>query len=103
MTADCSVTATFVPSDNPAMLENSPGTFATIQQAYDAIPSGQADTIRVKAGEQAPGDIMFERDVTLRLEGGYDDLFSSIVSDTEFIGTLTIKGDPVTIANVIIK
>jgi len=46
---------------------------------------------------------MFDRNVTLRLEGGYDDVFENIVSESSFYGTLTISGAPVTIMNLKIK
>ncbi len=75
----------------------------TIQSAYDTVISGQSDIIKVKAGEQTPEILMFDNDVTVKIEGGYDDSFSSVVSDSECIGTLTISGGQVTISDLIIK
>ena len=98
------VTATFLEIvPNPVILEGSPGSFTTIQFVYDGITSGQIATIKVKAGLQASENLMFDRDVTFRLEGGYDQIFTNIVGDTSFNGTLTISDGQATISDLIIK
>lgn len=105
LNADTAVTANFTIINIPfdVLLETTQGTYTTIQSAYDSIPSDLFDTIKIKAGDQAPGDLMFDRNVTVRLEGGYDDIFENVVSDTSFFGTLTISGNPVTVSDLIIK
>lgn len=91
------------PIIGPVRLESTFGTFTTIQSAYDSIPSGQTDTIKVMKGEQVPAYLMFDRDVTIRLEGGYDDLFAHIDSETSFSGSLTITNGTSTVSNLVIK
>ena len=88
---------------NPVLRDSTQGTDMTIQSAYDSIPSGQTDTIMVKAGEQTPEHLYFDRDVTVRVEGGYDESFKNIISDTSFYGTLTITGDTVAVSDLVIK
>lgn len=98
------VAATFtVNPPNPVLRESDQSTYTTMQNAYDSILSGQTDTIKVKAGEQDSENLYLDRDVTVRVEGGYDDTFTSIISDTSFYGSLTISGDPVTVSNLVIK
>ena len=80
------VTATFLEIvPNPVILEGLPGSFTTIQYVYDSITSGQFATIKVKAGLHASENLMFDRDVTIRLEGGYDHIFTNIIGDTSFM------------------
>lgn len=99
-----SVTATYLKIINdPVIIEGLQNSFTTIQQAYDSIASGQFAKIKIKAGDQVPGDLMFDRDVTISLEGGYDHIFTNIIGDTSFYGTLTITGGSVTVSNLIIK
>ncbi|WP_303722310.1 hypothetical protein [Malonomonas rubra] len=104
MNAAKNVAATFtVIPPNPVMLESSQASYMTMQNAYDGILSGQTDTIKIRAGEQSPENLYFDRDVTINLQGGYDAAFANVISDTSFYGTLTLSGDPVTISNLIIK
>jgi len=112
-TGDCQLTmdsaqnvsATFsANASNPVLLESTQGTYLTMQSAYDSIPASQADSIKVKAGEQAPENLFFDRDVTISLQGGYDDSFVNTTSTmTSFSGSLTISGSPVTVTNLVIK
>lgn len=88
---------------NPVLWDSTQTSSKTIQYVYDSIPSGTADTIMVKAGEQFPENLYFDRDVTIRLIGGYDHFFTNIVGDTSFYGTLTISGGPVTVSDLVIK
>jgi len=88
---------------NPVLWDSTQDSYMTIQRVYDNIPSGQTDTIMVKAGEQTPENLYFDRSVTIRVQGGYDDIFTNVISDTSFYGTLTISGGSVTLANLIVK
>jgi probable HAF family extracellular repeat protein len=104
MDAAKSVTATFLENvPNPVILEGSPGSFTTIQYVYDGLTSGQVAKIKVKAGLQDSENLIFDRDVTLRLEGGYDDIFTNIIGSTSFYGSLTITGGSVTVSDLVIK
>jgi uncharacterized repeat protein (TIGR02543 family) len=105
MDAAKNVTATFSVNNipYPAMREDTQETFTSIQTAYDSVPLGQTATIKAKAGDQASGDLYFDRDVTFKLKGGYNDIFTDFVSYTLLYGTLTISGGPVTVSNLIIK
>ena len=88
---------------NPVLWDSTQTSYKTIQYVYDSIPPGQTDTIMVKAGEQFPENLYFDRDVTIRLKGGYDHYFTNIVGNTSFYGTLTISGGAAIISNLIIK
>ncbi len=104
MDAAKSVSATFTENlPNPVMLESTQITYMSMQAAYDGITSGQADTIMVKAGEQTPETLHFDRDATVSIAGGYNDTFTAVISDTSYYGSLTISGAPVTVSNLIIK
>ena len=79
------VTATFLEIvPNPVILEGLPGSFTTIQYVYDSITSRKFATIKVKAGPHASESLMFDRDVTIRLIGGYDEIFTNIDGVTSF-------------------
>jgi len=41
--------------------------------------------------------------VSVTLQGGYDNIFDTIVSNTEYFGTLTITGGAVFVSDLIIK
>lgn len=88
---------------NPVLWDSTQGSYMTIQSVYDNIASGQTDTIMVKAGEQTPEHLYFDRDVTVRVQGGYDEFYTNIISNTSFYGSITIAGGPVTVLNMIIK
>lgn len=102
--ADTAITANFTIINIPfdVLLESTQGGYTSVQSAYDGI-LGTIETIKVKAGDQTPGDLIFDRNVTLRLEGGYDAIFENMVSDSSFYGTLKISDGQVTIMNVRIK
>ena len=90
-------------SQNPVVIDGTQVNCTTIQIAYDSIASGQSGTVKVKAGDQSPADLIFDRAVILTLEGGYDHIFSNIIGITSFYGSLTIKEGSVTISNLVIK
>ncbi len=105
MTAAKSVTADFFVSNIPfpVLLESTQGTYLSMQSAYDAIVSGQSDTVKVKAGEQTPENLYLDRDVSARIQGGYDNVFTDIISATEFFGSLTVVNGSVIVSELIIK
>ena len=91
---------------NPAQLASTFGTYTTTQDAYDNIALGESDTMKVKAGLQGILDLLFDRDVSVIFEGGYDDLFENLHPVTPYTimnGTLIISGGQATISNLIIK
>ncbi len=65
---------------DPVRLESTFDAFTTIQTAYDSIPLGQSDAMKVKAGDQGILGLDFDRNVSVVLEGGYDDLFENVIS-----------------------
>ena len=85
---------------NPVMLESDQINYTSIQTAYNSIPDEGSDTIKVKAGEQT-GYFVFNRDVTARIEGGYDSTLSNVVSYTNLYGTITISAGTVIVSNLI--
>lgn len=103
-----SVTAnfTYIDQSKAVRLESSGVTYDSIQGAYDMAPTDQAEevVIKVKAGELLEY-LDFNRDVIVRLEGGYDPTFSFIESETILNGSLTIwgLGDTIIIDRLTIK
>ena len=89
--------------DNPIQLESTFGTYTSIQSAYDNIVLGEFDTVRIKASDPITENLVFDKDVSIRLEGGYDGFFAGIVSATILNGRLTISAGQVTVSNIIIR
>ena len=98
------IVATFVLAfiPDPVMLESSQSTYTSIQTAYDSIPLDGEGTIKVKAGEQS-GNLVFDRNSDVFIEGGYDSTISNIVSYTVLYGSLNVINGSVTSANLIIR
>ena len=66
------LSATFTPSDDaPIIVESSRRTYSKIQTAYDDLYE-QTDKLKIKEGELITGNLYFDRNVTVNLEGGYD-------------------------------
>ncbi len=103
MDAAKSVTATFSVKNttSPFVLESTQSTYPSIQQAYNNI--GSSDVIKVKASYPITEALVFDKDVSIRLEGGYDGFFAGIVSATILNGRLTISAGQVTVSNIIIR
>jgi len=59
--------------------------------------------MKIKASDPIIENLIFDRDVTIRFEGGYDEVFTGIVSATTLNGRLTISAGQVTVSNVIIR
>jgi len=57
----------------------------------------------VKASYLITEDLVLNRGVSIRLEGGYDDFFSEIASATILNGRLTISAGHVVVTNLIIR
>ncbi|MEJ2365530.1 MAG: putative metal-binding motif-containing protein, partial [Deltaproteobacteria bacterium] len=92
VTADNSITAYFSACLNPepVMLESSGTYYDTIKGAYnDADPLG--DTILLKAGAFPQQNILFDLDLPITLDGGYDCDFISKSMTSVIPGTLTIS------------
>jgi len=103
ITADCDVTATFSvnSTSHPFILESTQSAYLNIQQAYNNI--GSSDVIKVKASYPITEALVLDRNVTISLEGGYDDLFAEIESATTLTGRLIISAGQVIISNIIIR
>jgi hypothetical protein len=74
--------------------------YDTIQAAYDNIADSTEKTIRIKAGEPMAQDLFFDRDIPVRLEGGYDDTFENVTSFSTVAGKMIISYGKVTISNL---
>ena len=74
-----------VPPLNSAMnsvhiiVESSRNLYFRTQYAYDSIVK-QNDTIKAKALELEYENLIFDRNIKVRLQGGYDNLFENMVS-----------------------
>jgi hypothetical protein len=71
----------------------------TISAAYDTILSGSAPVISTQAGTFRD-DIDFNQSWTVKLKGGYDANYQSIVGSTSIAGDLTISSGTVMIDNI---
>ena len=87
---------------NPVLLESTQATYSSMQVAYDVIPEGGTDVIKVKAGEQT-GNLVIDRNVNVTIDGGYDSTISNVVSYTILYGTLTITNGTFVSNNLIIN
>ena len=76
--------------------------FPTIQSAYDFISTGGSDTIILYAGEFAE-DLVFDRDVTVTMNGGYDCDFNEPPFSFSTINSLIISNGTVTVADIVIQ
>jgi hypothetical protein len=72
-----------------------------IQNAYDHCADGYV--IQVQAMDFPTNDIFFDRPVTITLQGGFDENFTSNQSFTTVSGTLTIRDGTVVIENIVVK
>ncbi len=72
-----------------------------IQSAYDQCVDGYI--IQVQTLEFPTNDILFDRPITITLQGGFDEGFTGNPSFTTINGTLTIQDGKVVIENIIIK
>ncbi len=72
-----------------------------IQSAYDQCVDGYI--IQVQTLEFPTNDILFDRPITITLQGGFDEGFTGNPSFTTINGTLTIQDGKVIIENIIIK
>jgi hypothetical protein len=72
-----------------------------IQSAYDHCVDGYI--VQVQALEFPTNDILFDRPITITLQGGFNENFTSNTSFTTVNGTLTISDGKVIVENIIIK
>jgi photosystem II stability/assembly factor-like uncharacterized protein len=77
----------------------SPG-YSSIQAAYDGTINGE--TIESQALHFS-GNLVFDRNVTVTLQGGYDSTYTTNPSSTTINGALTISDGTVKVENIIIK
>jgi hypothetical protein len=76
----------------------SPAYFSAVQDAYDAAETG--DTIECQARNFAES-LLFDRDVSVFLSGGYNDEYTSN-SGTTSVSALVISNGTVTVENLVI-
>jgi len=100
------ISTTFAPIQNGSVLLESPlNVYPTLQLAYDAayIDEGLTDgTFRIQAGTPIREFLIFDKEISVALLGGYDDTFENVTSYTIVDGTVTIRAGTVTISNLII-
>jgi hypothetical protein len=74
--------------------------YTTIQSAYAAATTGQSVLAQAMF---FPENVTFASTFPVTLKGGYDCTFGSNPGYSTLIGSLTIKGGPVTLGNLVIK
>jgi photosystem II stability/assembly factor-like uncharacterized protein len=79
----------------------SPG-YSSVQSAYDDPGTGNGDTIQSMALNFSE-NLLFDRNVTVTLKGGYDSAYTTNPSSTIINGTLTISDGTVEVENIVIK
>jgi hypothetical protein len=88
--------------DGKVIIESSLKKYTKTKDAYQNI-SAQNDTIKAKATDLGYEDIVFDRNIKVRLQGGYDGLFETIISVTEITGSLTISDGQVIVTDYVIR
>jgi len=99
-----SVSHTSPAGNPPAQYSDHSATFtssAPIQEAYDS-QNAAGKTIRTVACRYG-GTLLFDSNIAIGLEGGYNDQFSASSGITVLSGSLTISGGTVTISNIAIE
>lgn len=76
--------------------------FDTLQLAYADQPDGGSATIQTR-DVVLNEDLTFDREVTVLLGGGYDDIFTNRTGTTTLTGSLTIIGGSVAVDNITIQ
>ena len=96
----------FAPIQNGSVLLEDPSKqYTTLQLAYDAAynDEGLTDgTFRIQAGTPIREFLIFDKEISVALLGGYDDTFENVISYTIVDGTVTISAGTVTVSNLII-
>jgi len=88
---------------SPVMQKSTSHGYPTLQGAYDKI-AGLIETIKMKESVSIDDEeIVFDRLVTVILEGGYDDLFKNVTDFTRIHGNVIISDGTVFVSNVIIS
>jgi hypothetical protein len=85
---------------NPVRIGGTPYYYSSVQSAYNVTSDNQA--VRMQAVEIA-GDVTLQKDVLMRLQGGYNCDYSSNPGYTAIKGNLKIKGGTVIVDRVMIK
>jgi hypothetical protein len=74
--------------------------YSFIQEAYDAAFA--ADLIQVQALDFTE-DLVFDRDIAITLEGGYDCGYTVNSAETVIDGSLTVSNGEVDLKNIVIQ
>lgn len=77
-----------------------PEYFSALQAAYDTANSG--DIIQSQA-LHLNGNVILDRNISVTLQGGYDELYFNNPSDTTVNGVLTVTDGTVSIQNMVIR
>jgi len=74
--------------------------YSSVQDAYDACSDG--DTIQIQDANIFE-DLVFDRDISITLKGGYNSNFTSNASYTTIHGTMTFEYGTVEVENIIVQ
>lgn len=74
--------------------------YSSVQDAYDACSDG--DTIQIQDANIFE-DLVFDRDISITLKGGYNSDFTSNASYTMIHGTMTFEYGTVEVKNIIVQ
>ena len=75
--------------------------YVKLQDAYDEIVEA-IETIKMQAGEPIDERLIFNRDVTVLLKGGYDDGFANDAGFTQIRGNIIISNGTVIVSKIIV-
>ncbi len=76
--------------------------YSTLNNAYAAQPPGAAAVIEIMAGTVAE-EIVCDRNVSVILRGGFDELFSTQAGETVLSGSLTVIDGEITVDGVSVQ
>jgi hypothetical protein len=101
MTGSRAVTANFIPAPVVCMIMHDATCYQTVADAYVTI-SGVED-IYLSASYSSAGSFDFNRDVGVKLAGGYDEGFAGNAGATSSIGPVTVSAGTVELENIVIQ
>jgi photosystem II stability/assembly factor-like uncharacterized protein len=85
----------------PVRIEGAPPAyFSALQTAYDS--ASDDDTLQSQA-LHFNGNLFFDKNISVKLKGGYDAMYTNNPSNTTVNGTLTISDGSVIVENVVIQ
>lgn len=77
--------------------------YLTLQAVYDAAPTGSVIELLQSDTGQSAGTLSANRDIAVRLSGGYDATYENITGMTTITGPLHVSGGKVIAKNIMVK